>query len=218
MKRLLTIILSIVVLFAFSCKKRQEQPEPGPKRELSVPEKVEKALTDVLSKDWKSLADTLDYFDSTMLSKGKRKGTAPDGVYYELRIEVRDSSGVEAVFKVQDSTWVAARGQIKPFEVILTACDTEMSVKKEKDDSLSLSVSSVEAIVPLRFLFGKDHKVPLLYEGRPVGYLMLESFEDTDYSAVTCLVAHYYNDPRTFALIDNGLGKLLKRVLTDAFK
>ena len=215
MKR--ALIISIIVLSVFSCRK-QEQPVPGPKRELSVPEKVEKELTGVLSKDWKSLTDTLDYFESAMLFKGKRKGIAPDGVYYELRVEVRDSSSVEAVFIVQDSTWVSVRGQIKPFEVILTACDTEMSVRKEKDDSVGLSVSSVEAIVPPLFLFEKDHKAPLLYEGQRVGYLSLDSFEDTDYSAVTCLVAHYYSDQRTFALIDNGFGKLLKKGLTDAFK
>lgn len=218
MKRLLTIVSSIVVLFAFSCKKQQGQPEPGPERELSVPEKVEKELTDVLSKDWKSLADTLGYFDSTMLSKGKSNGTAPDGVYYELRVDIRDSSSVEAVFIVQDSTWAAVNGRIRPLLVVLTACDTEISIEKEEADSVGLSVSKVKVIAPGGFLFKKDHKASLLYEGKRVGYLTSDDFEDTDYGTVTCLVAHYYNDPRTFALIDNGFGKLLDMSLKDAFK
>lgn len=218
MKRLLAIISTVIVLAAFSCKKQQGQPEPGPERELSMPEKVEKELMDVLSKDWKSLADTLEYFDSTMLSKGKSKGTAPDGVYYELSVDVTDSSGVEAVFKVQDSTWAAVNGRIKPLGVALTACGTEISIKKESTDSVGLSVSNVDVIAPGYFLLKKDSKAALLYKGRRVGYLTLEEFEDTDYGAVTCLVAHYYDDLRTFALIDNGFCKLLKRSFRDAFK
>lgn len=213
MKR--ALIISMLLLSVFSCRK-QEQPVPGPERELSVPEKVEKELADVLSKDWKSLADTLEYFDSTILSKGKRKGIAPDGVYYELRVDIGDSLDVEAVFKVQDSTWAAISGKIKPLGVTLTACDTEISIKKEKNDSSSLSVSNVEVIVPCGFLFEKGHRAHLLYEGKRVGYLTLDKFEDTDYSAVSCIVVHYYNDPRTFVLIDNGFCKLLKIRLTDA--
>ena len=65
MKRPVLIIAAVLLSVTFACNKHQELPSP-PERELSVPEKVEKELTDFLAKDWKSLADTLHYFDSTM--------------------------------------------------------------------------------------------------------------------------------------------------------
>lgn len=215
MKRVLVIF--ILFLSVFSCRKF-EPSVPLPERELSVPEKVEKTLVDILSKDWKSLADTLEYFGSNMLLNGKSRGIAPDGVYYELSVHLIGNYNVEAIFKVQDSIWAVVRGQIDPLEATLDAYDTEILIKKEKNDSTSLSVPNVKVILPHSFLFEKGHEASLLYDGKRAGYLTLDEFEDTDYSAITCLVVHYYNDSRTFALMDNGFYKLLIISLEDAFK
>ena len=191
---------------------------PQPERELSIPEKVEKEITDVLSKDWKSLSDTLAYFDSTMLSKGKTKGKAPDGVYYELSVEPKKNLGFEADFKVADSIRVAVNGQLIPLSLSLKACDTEMAVNSERMDSIGLSVSNVKVIAPMYFLIGENHQAPLIYKEQRVGYLTREMFENTDYSTGTYIVVHYYGDPRTFALYDNGLCSLFEMNLEDVFE
>lgn len=75
MKRPVPIIAAVLLSVTFACNKHQELPSP-PERELSVPEKVEKELTDVLAKDWKSLADTLHYFSLNSLPD---KGEGGDG-------------------------------------------------------------------------------------------------------------------------------------------
>ena len=51
-----------------------------------------------------------------------------------------------------------------------------------------------------------------------MGYLTWEGFENTDYSTGTYIVAHYYDDPRTFAIYDKGIVNLLKLNLTDVAK
>lgn len=218
MKRPVSILLSILILIP-SCNKEQALPEPHPERELSVPEKVEKEMMDVLSRDWKSLSDTLDYFRTTMLDKGKTRGVAPDGVYYEFNVKIDDvSSGLTADFKVEDSTWVSMSGKMIPLQVKLRACDTDLSIKDEQKDSLSLSVSDIKVISPADFLFKTDHEASLLYKEERVGYLTREEFENPDYSTGTYIVIHYYNDPRTFALYDNGLYDLLKKNLKNVIK
>lgn len=204
--------------FFLSCSGDAVNPVPGPVRELSVPEKVEKAITDVLSKNWKTLSDTLAYFDSTLLSKGIFKGTAPDGVRYELDLKKVDSSAFEASFKIEDSTWVAINGWTNPPSANLSAFGTEISIAKERRDSSSLSVSDVKAVAPDRFFREDGHSAPLLYKGTGVGWLTREEFENTDYSTGVYVVAHYHNDPRTFAIYDNGLSGLLKFSLKDVFK
>lgn len=217
MKRPVSILLSILILIP-SCNKEQALPEPHPERELSVPEKVEKEMMDVLSRDWKSLSDTLDYFRTTMLDKGKTRGVAPDGVYYEFNVKIDALSKLNAIFKVEDSTWVSMNGKMIPFQIKLRACDADFSIKEEEADSLSLSVSDVKVIAPADFVFKTENKAPLLYKEERVGYLTREEFENPDYSTGTYIVIHYYNDPRTFALYDNGLYDLLKKNLKNVIK
>lgn len=218
MKRPQLIFLSILVLCLSSCGKQEAGPLPQPERELSIPEKVEKEMMDVLSKDWKSLSDTLAYFESTMLSKGMTKGKAPGGVYYELSVKSKGEMGLEADFKVADSTWAVVNGQLVPLSLSLKACDTDIAISNEKKDSISLSVSDVKVIAPICFLTDKDHQAPLLYKEQRVGYLTREMFENTDYSTGTYIVVHYYGDPRTFAIYDNGLCSLLKKNPEDVIK
>lgn len=218
MSRAVLIIPTIIIILALSCSKGLDKPVPPPERELSVPEKVEKELADVLSKDWQSLSDTLEYFYSTMLSQGIFKGKAPDGIYYELDIRGKDDPALDATFKIEDSTWVVVNGYIRPLEINLLAFDTEIAIKKELQDSSSLTVSKIKVIAPLFFLFEGSLQAPLLYEGRRVGYLTLDEFENTDYSTGTYLVAHYYDDPRTFTIFDNGFANLMKQNFSDVFK
>lgn len=218
MRRPYIIFVFIIVLCLSSCGKQEAGPLPQPVRELSIPEKVEKEMMDVLSKDWKSLSDTLAYFDSTMLSKGITKGKAPDGVYYELSVKSKGDMGFEADFKVADSIWMAANGQLVPLSLSLKACNTEIVVSNEKKDSISLSVSNVKVIAPMCFLIENDHQAPLLYKEQRVGYLTREMFENTDYSTGLYIVVHYYGDPRTFAIYDNGLCSLLKKNPEDVIK
>lgn len=218
MRRAVAVIPTIIILLVLSCSKGPDNPVSPPERELSVPEKVEKELMDVLSKDWKSLSDTFEYFYSSMLSKGICKGKAPDGIYYELDIKGKEGPALEATFIIEDSTWAAVNGYIRPLEIKLLALDTEIAIKKELRDSTSLTVSKVKVIAPLCFLLEDMHQAPLLYEGRRVGYLTRDGFENTDYSTGTYIVAHYFNDPRTFAMHDNGFTKLMKQNLSDVFK
>ena len=218
MRRAVAVIPTIIILLVLSCSKGPDNPVSPPERELSVPEKVEKELMDVLSKDWKSLSDTFEYFYSSMLSKGICKGKAPDGVYYELDIKGKEGPALEATFIIEDSTWAAVNGYIRPLEIKLLALDTEIAIKKELRDSTSLTVSKVKVIAPLCFLLEDMHQAPLLYEGRRVGYLTREEFENTDYSTGTYLVAHYYDDPRTFTIFDNGFANLMKQNFSDVFK
>ena len=218
MKRSYLIFASILFFCLLSCSRQDAGLSPLPERELSTPEKVEKEIMDVLSKDWKSLSDTIAYFDSTMLSKGKMKGTAPDGVYYELSAKSKGKLGFEADFKVADSIWAAVNGQLEPLSLSLRACDTEIMVSNENKDSISLSVPDVKVIAPMSFLIEENHQAPLLYREQRVGYLTREMFENTDYSTGTYIVVHYYGDPRTFAIYDNGLCSLLKKNPEDVIK
>lgn len=217
-KRTLVTVLSIAVLLVFSCTKGTDAPSPRPERELSMPEKVETELMEVLSYDWKALFDTLSYFNSTMLSKGEFKGKGPDGVYYELRVTAGDTSGLRADFIVEDSTWVTINGRIDPLEISLHAHETEIAIEKESRDSTSLRLSRIKAVCPDLFFLVDNRQAVLLYEGRRVGFITREEFENTDYSTGTYLVVHYDDDPRTFALYDNGFTDLLNISLLDVFK
>lgn len=217
MKRLSLISATLVLLTVFACRK-QEPPPPGPERELSVPEKVEKEMTDVVSKDWKSLTDTLNYFNSNMLLKGRIKGTAPDGVYYEMDMNLAPSDSISISFKIQDSLWVKVSGSMNPVILTLTALGTDMVIKEEQADSCSLSVSNLTVIAPINFLLKNEHTASLAYKGERVGWLTREIFENPDYSTGTYVVIHYFNDPRTFALFDNGLEQLLKNNLKYVFR
>lgn len=218
-----TILPAVIIAFlAFagfpSCNKGANQPAPPPERELSVPEKVEKELTDLLSKDWTSLADTLSYFDSTLLSKGRFKGKGPDGIYYELRITANAISEIKADFRIEDSSWVAVTGKAIPLGISLYAFETTLALKAQTQDSTSLSVSKVKAVAPNSFFSEPGHRAALFYEGLSVGFITREEFENTDYTTGTYLVIHYYDDPRTFALYDNGFAKLLKIDIKDVLK
>lgn len=196
------IILPIAILLCISCTGDVDIPSPLPERELSVPEKVEKEISGALSKDWKSLADTLEYFNSQMLSKGRFRGKAPDGVHYELRISLEDKTSISVVFKVEDSVFVSVNGSISPLEVTLSSQETEIGIKKETPDSTSLSISKVKATGPDRFFLDDSSRAVLYYEDRQVGYIVWEEFENPDYSTGKYPVVHYYNDPRTFTLYD----------------
>lgn len=187
-------------------------------RELSVPEKVEQEIMDVLSKDWQTLSDTLHYFDSTMLSKGRFKGIAPDGVYYELAFRKKDEYDVDGDFSIEDSIWVAINGRTVPLGICVSAFDTEFFIREEARDSSSLSVSKIKVIAPMYFMHEENLQASLLFEGRRVGFLTWDKFENTDYSTGTYIVAHYNNDPRTFAIYGEGLINLLKMNLTDVLK
>lgn len=213
MKRSILVIPALVLFLVYACDKQQTQPAPEPERELSVPEKVELEIMDILSRDWASLSDTLEYFHSTMLSEGIMKGTAPDGVYYELRLEDKSKTELEATFIVTDSTWATVNGSISPLELSLDACHTDIIIKKEQIDTCSLSASAIKVMMPIGFLATKKQQAPLIFEGKRVGYLTLDEFENTDYSTGIYLVVHYDNDPRTFSAYDNGLGSLLKNNL-----
>ena len=182
-----------------------------------MPEKVEKEIMDVMSNDWKSLSDTLAYFGSTLLSRGEFKGKGPDGVYYELRTKVT-YTGLWTDFIVEDSTWASINGTIIPLRVSLHAFETEIAIKKETFDSTSLNFSKVRIESPDLFFFRSGHQAILFYEDRRVGFITREEFENTDYSSGTYIVVHYYDDPRTFALYDNGFTDFLKMSLTNAPK
>lgn len=171
---------------------------------------------DILSKDWTSLSDTLSYFDSTMLSKGKFKGRGPDGVYYDLNLRLIPH--LKASFRIEDSTWAEVEGKTIPFEMKLSALGAEMVIKKEKKDSISLSVAKIKVTAPSGFLSVSGKTSSLFYEGQSAGYLTREDFENTDYSTGTYIIIHYYNDNRTFAIYDGGLGNLLKMSLKNVFE
>lgn len=218
MKRTIVIFLSITIPLIFSCTKATDIPSPRPERDLSMPEKVEKEIMEVLSKDWKSLSDTFTYFNSNLLSKGKFRGWGPDGVFYELRISSNNISSLTMDFQVEDSVWVTTKGRIVPLEISLQAFDTNISIEKETPDSTILRFSKIKAVGPDRFFLEDKHQAILLYEGRRVGFITREELENTDYSTGKYLVFHYYNDPRSFALYDNGLSDLLKLNMTDVLK
>lgn len=201
-----------------SCNKGMENPVPQPEREPTIPEKVEKELTGILAEDWQSLADTLAYFNSTMLSKGKFKGFAPDSVYYELDIRLNRQLVLETTFKIEDSTFVTVCGRLIPLKADLYAFNMLIGIDRDRTDSLTLSASKVKVIVPNFFLLSKNSSASLIYEDKRVGFVRREEFENIDYSTGTYLVVHYFDDPRTFALYDNGLANLLKMSLADAGK
>lgn len=218
MKRFYPIILFVALLSFIACTKETEYPAIQPERELSTPEKVEKELTDVLSKNWGSLSDTLSYFGANLLSKGKLKGMAPDGVYYELRVTARDTSCFSADFRIKDISWVVVNSNLFPPEISLSAFETDITIKAVNWDSSSLSVSKIKVVAPNSFLFKENSQAVLLYEDRLVGFITMEKFENTDYSNGTYLVVHYYDDPRTFTILDKGFINLLKQNLPNVFK
>lgn len=218
MKRTVAAILSIAVFLNFSCTKGTDIPSSLPERDLSTPEKVEKEIMEVLSKDWNGLSDTIAYFHSTLLSEGKMEGTAPDGVYYRLRISFDDMDIMTMDFQIGDSLWASAKGRFYPLEISLNALDTELTIAKEALDSTSLSFSNIKIISPDLFLFNDRHQAGLLYEERRVGFISREEFENTDYSTGNNLVFHYYDDPRTFAFYDKGLCDVLNMNLADVLK
>lgn len=209
-------IHAILCLSILACRKEDELPAPQPQRELSVPEKVEREVVAVLSKDWQSLSDTLDYFNRTMLLKGKTRGTGPDGVYYELKTRITPE--FRMTFTIEDYTWLELRGKLIPTDLKFSACAVEMGIRAAQNDTTSLSVCDIEVLVPKEFLTNVDKCSPLLYQGERVGYLTREKFENIDYSTGTYMVIHYYNDPRTFAIYDNGLAVLLKKNLENVRK
>lgn len=211
------IFLSIAVLMAISCTKEPEIHPPLPERVLSMPEKVEKEIVEVLSKDWKSLADTIAYFNSVLLSKGRLEGRGPDGVYYGLRFSFGNNA-LTMDFQVEDSLCATIRGRVKPLELGLGAFDTEISIEKETRDSIGLRFSRVRIISPAFFISDDGHQASLLYEGSRVGFITREELENTDYSTGKYIVIHYYEDPRTFALYDKGLFDLLELNLLDVLK
>lgn len=218
MKRTVVLILSITVLLNFSCTKGTDFPSSLPERDLSTPEKVEKEIMEVLSKDWKGLSGSIAYFNATLLSKGKFEGKAPNGVFYRLRISFDDMDSMTMSFQVEDSLWATVTGRIFPLEISLNAFDTEFTIEKETLDSTSLSFSNIKVISPDLFLFNDKHQASLLYEERRVGFISREEFENTDYSSGKYLVIHYYDDPRSFAFYDKGLCDILNKNLTDVLK
>lgn len=218
MNRIVATILSIPIFLLLSCSKETREPSPLPERTLSMPEKVEKEFADVLSKDWKSLSDTLSYFNSNLLSKGHFKGTAPDGVFYRLDFSLRSSAAVAVGFIVEDSTFVTLEGRIFPLAVSLHAFGSEIAIKRESADSLSLCISNLKVKGPILFFLNGSHQAGLLYDDERVGYITRERLENPDYSTGTYPVIHYYNDPRTFALYDRGLFDLLKTNLDNVLQ
>jgi len=205
---ILAISISLIFLFT-CCEKQQDEPAPGPEREITLPEQIEKDITDILGKNWIGLADTLQYFDSTMLSQGKYKGIAPDGVYYELKVNVTDSNSIQATFTVQDSIWINAVGQILPFHLDLRACDTDFSFKRETLDTTSITADKIQVRIPVGFILSEDNQSTLLYWGQKVGYITLTEFENPDYTTGRHIIVHYYNDSRTFSYYDNGLSFII---------
>lgn len=212
---------AVLIFFLFfaclACNKQEGQPVPRPEREPSMPEKVEKEMREVLGKDWKSLSDTVQYFNTNLLRKGKTRGKGPDKVYYELDFRMLSINEFESVFTVEDSIMAAVNGKLKPTQLSLTALNTVLDMNKEKKDSIGVAVSNVKVIAPLRFFLDKDHRAALLFEGERVGWLTREDFENTDYSTGTYIVIHYYGDNRSFALFDNGLGEFLGNNLDYVF-
>lgn len=207
-----TALAACLILFA-SCSKQPGRPSSPAERELSVPEKVEAEFMHILSGDWKGLSDTLDYFCSTLLSRGLTEGTGPDGVRYKLSARLQPEA--EASFMVEDSTWLRAWGKIVPLDMKVHACGAEISVKCVRPDSVSLSAYDLRVIAPWDFLVRQDHRAPLSYAGRRVGCLTRESFENSNYSAVTGIVVRYDDDPRSFSFHEGGIAGLLKMILDD---
>jgi len=208
MKRILLIIPAVLLII--SCEKQQTEPEPTPKPEPTIPELVEKDLMNILSKDWQSVADTIQYFRTNIINQGKTKGTGPDGVYYELNVNFTKINNLEATFKVQDSIWVKASGQIYPLEIKVRACDTDLKIKRESGLTTSLTIEKIQAIFPDNFLIEEDIQAPLLYNSEEVGYLTRTEMENLDYTTGKYLIVHYNDDPRTFALYDGGLSSLIE--------
>ena len=218
MKRKAVILLSVAILLFLSCTKGTDIPSPRPERDLSTPEKVEREIMEVLSKDWKSLADTFAYFNSNLLIKRKFRGWGPDGVFYGLRISSNSITSMTIEFQVEDSIWVYANGSIIPPDINLHAFDTNISIEKVKQDSTSLSFSTIKVVGPDMFFCEDKHQSILFFEGSKVGYIILDELENTDYSTGKYLIVHYYNDPRTFAFYDRGFSDLLKLSLTNVLK
>lgn len=211
MKLSIIAIPAILCLSILACRKEDELPAPQPQRELSVPEKVEREVVAVLSKDWQSLSDTLDYFNRTMLLKGKTRGTGPDGVYYELKTRITPE--FRMTFTIEDYTWLELRGKLIPTDLKFSACAVQIGIRTTQNDTTSFSACDIEVLSPKDFLTSREHQAPLLYQGERVGYMTRETFENLDYSTGTYIVIHYYDDPRTFAIYDNGLGSLLMKNL-----
>lgn len=84
-----------------------------------------------------------------------------------------------------------------------------MSIRNESETHFSICLSAFDTEIAIQ----KEAR-----EGRRVGYLTWEGFENTDYSTGTYIVAQYYDDPRTFAIYDKGIVNLLKMNLTDVIK
>jgi len=207
-KNILVISLPLILLFT-CCEKQENEPAPGPERELTLPEQIEKDLTDILGKNWNGLADTLHYFDSTMLSQGKVKGIAPDGIYYELKVKIQNLRTIQATFTVKDSIWIDATGQILPLQLDVRACDTDFRFKHESLDTTSISANKILVKVPLGFIISKNKQSTLFYQDKKVGYITLTDFENPDYTTGKYLIIHYDNDSRTFSFYDSGLSSII---------
>lgn len=195
---------AILIIFFSSCEKLQDDPTPSPSRTPTLPEIVETELSDILTRNWTQLADTLEYFNTNLLSKGKFKGKGPDGVYYELDVDLGIVSKTKAKFIVKDSVWASYTGRLVPLDITVNACNTELCIKYT-NDSTTISVDNVSARVPLTFITEEGQTSPLLYKDARVGYLTMEEFENPDYDTAKSLVLHYYNDTRTFSFYDTGL-------------
>lgn len=182
-----------------SCTKQDTEPAPEPPKEQSIPEKLEAEVIDIAGRGWDSLADTLYYFSTNILEKGKLRGYGPDGVYYELSLERGKGELVYLNFSIADSVHLKAHGSLIPLSLSVYACGTELLAEVSGTDSLKLEVGNVGATLPRNFLTDSLSTAPLRFEGSRVGWMTVDEYEDEVYSCENCLVLHYDNDSRTFA-------------------
>jgi len=187
----------LVPALVLSCEKTPE-PAPAPEPEKSLPEQVEGDLMDILSRDWKSLSDTLDFFYNDMLIEGRTSGIGSDGVYYELSGEA-DSTYADLNFYVEDSLWANFFGSISPEYLMLSALDATVEFEK-KGDMLAVTLDEK---IRAEFSQKDTTSVPVSYCGEAIGYIDLQEFENTDFSTGKYPVMHYYGDVRTFSFYEN---------------
>lgn len=185
-----------------ACQKTVTDVQDDPVREKQIPEKVEAEILGIMEKDWKSLLDTLKYFNSNILKQGKTNGTGPDGVYYELAFGRDEEDNATAVFSVRDSLFAKATGIFFPIAMKVETLGTVLGVSVDGCAVLHLNVGNVGVAAPPDFLFDSDSSAELSYENSGIGYITRETYENEDYSTGKYFVIHYYHDPRTFAFND----------------
>lgn len=182
-----------------SCRKQSGTPVE-PYHTATIPEMVERTILGVATKDWTSLVDTLNYFNTHFLLRGKTSGYGPDDVYYELRVNTIFSKSIKVLFYVEKECLVKAEGTADLQSLTVTALGTTFT-SQVRNDSLQVNLNDVGLIVPVA------SKIPftgdVLYRGEKVGYFDFVTLEGITYSKGLYPVVHYFDDTRTFSYYEH---------------